>query len=94
MNEYMEKYYSISTWIYENWVTKHFVISLKFPCLKFPCLRSDSLWLGICVEEAVKEILQIPILSNPPFLPRECFPILTQNSLSNTSDSYLKSVHP
>ena len=92
----------ISIRIYENRVSKHFIISLNFPRVSLftvlfayvVFLLLAVLWLRICVEVAVEGISRIRVLSNPssPSLPKGGFPFPTQNSLSNTSDNYLKSV--
>ena len=65
--------------------------------MSFFCLT--VLWLGICVEKAVDRISRISVY--PPPLHHHLSPFLSlsdyflrpsQNALSNTSDSYLKSV--
>ena len=87
----------ISTWGYENWVSKHFVISLNFPCViasLLSCLLVSFflfvLWLDICVEVAVDRISRISVYPPPLFTPSLFWGAPTNNSLFNTSDSYLK----
>ena len=68
--------------------------------MSFFCLT--VLWLGICVEKAVDWISRISVYPlPPPPLHLHLSPFLSisdyflrpsQNALSNTSDSYLKSV--
>ena len=87
----------MSTWIHENRVSKHFVISLNFPCLSlFTVLFAYVGCFGCFLvrdfcRSAVERISRIRVLSNLPFTPHR--PSFPQNSLSNISDSYLKSVH-
>ena len=53
------------------------------------------LWLGICIDVAVDRILPSPPLLTPSLFVLFCFvffPGPTYNALSNTSDSYFKSV--